>query len=370
MDAVVKMFARVTEGDSVRTAPWHLATTGVATGSGVTITVSPEEYDAWEADGTLREKLEGFSGHDFTVVERPLLVSDSTGLDEIEGAESVSGFGTLVNGYKALVREDTNEVFNLVGKDYTIFQNSQLWDLTEAILDQPNVSWETGGTLKDGKVVWVLATVDEPFTIEGDDSETYPYIVATASHDGTVGITIRNTNIRVVCWNTLDASAGEARQSGREFSFRHTKNLNDRIETARLVIAGSKDTTLRFRELAEDLATLDFGEVAQARFINEFIPEPAGMVVTERVKGNIEEARAKVRHIWNSKSVPEAHKNTGYGALQAGIEYLDHLRGFRNHATLLGRTLIKPEPLKDALVPLIRECSEYEAENKKVVVAV
>jgi phage/plasmid-like protein (TIGR03299 family) len=347
---------------SVREAPWHFNETQ----DKVTV-ISPEEYAEWLADGTLRKRAMVASGHDFTVVERPLLVADSTSLDNVEQAAYAGGFGSLIKGYKALVREDTNEVFNLVGDGYQVFQNEQLWDLVEAIIDQPNVKWETGGTIRDGKVVWVLALVDEPFTIKGDDSPVLPYIIATASHDGTVGITVRNTNIRVVCWNTLDASEGEAERTGREFSFRHTKNLADRIETARLVLAGSKDTSLRFRELAEELAAVPFGEKAWEKFLVEFIPEPAGMVVTDRVRGNIEEARAKVRHIMESKSVPEDHKFTGYGALQTGIEYLDHLRGYRNHSTYLGRTLIKPDGLKDRLLPLIKECSEYEQANKVVV---
>jgi len=364
---VKQMFARYEEGDSVRTAPWHYSETGA---DGRTTLVTPEMEAEWAAKGlSERDQFMHLSGHDFTIVEKPLLVCDDADLFESK-ADSRSGFGTYIPGMKALVREDTGQVFNTVGDGYSVFQNSQLWDLVEAILDQPNVAWETGGTLKDGKVVWVLASVDEAFNIKGDESDMLPFIVATASHDGTVGISVRNSNIRVVCWNTLDASAGEASKSGREFTFRHTKNLGDRIETAKLVIAGSKDTTLRFRELAEDLAEVPFGEVAWARFVDEFIPEPAGMVVTDRVKGNIEEARAKVRSILASDSVPEAHKFTGYGALQTGIEYLDHLRGYRNRSTYLGRTLIKPEPLKDALVPLIRECSEYEAEHKAALITV
>ena len=356
--AVTQMFARYEAGNSVRQAPWHYSETGA---DGRTVLVEQGDYDSWAAEGTVREHLMSLSGHDFTIVERPLLVSDDTSIFESKGERS--GFGTFVPGIKALVREDTNEVFNTVGDGYAVFQNSELWDLVEAILNQPNVSWETGGTLKDGKVVWVLASVDEPFTIEGDDSETLPFIVATASHDGTVGISVRNSNIRVVCWNTLDASAYEANSTGREFTFRHTKKLNDRLEVAKKVLAGSKDTSLRFRELAEDLAEVPFGEKAWEKFVVEFIPEPAGMVVTDRVRGNIEEARAKVRSIVSSVSIPEAHKFTGYGALQAGIEYLDHLRGFRNRNTLLGRTLIKPEPLKNALVPLIHEISDWEQET-------
>ena len=57
-------------------------------------------------------------------------------------------------------------------------------------------------------------------------------------------------------------------------------------------------------------------------------------------------ARAKVRAIFDGPTIPEAHRNTAYGLVQAGIEYLDHLRSYRNSDTYLGRTLLRDEPLK------------------------
>ena len=54
-------------------------------------------------------------------------------------------------------------------------------------------------------------------------------------------------------------------------------------------------------------------------------------------------------------AIPEMHRNTGLGMMYAGVEYLDHLRGYRNQSTYLGRTLLRDEPLKSRLIPMIKE---------------
>jgi hypothetical protein len=57
----------------------------------------------------------------------------------------------------------------------------------------------------------------------------------------------------------------------------------------------------------------------------------------------------------SNASIPEAHKLTAYGLRLAGVEYLDHLRGFRNDNTYVGRQLLRQEPAKAKLGRLIEE---------------
>ena len=76
---------------------------------------------------------------------------------------------------------------------------------------------------------------------------------------------------------------------------------------------------------------------------------------------NILRERVKVRAIFDGPTIPEAHRYTAYGLVQAGIEYLDHLRAFRNSDTYLGRTLLRDEPLKRKLVPMVRELAASPA---------
>ena len=91
------------------------------------------------------------------------------------------------------------------------------------------------------------------------------------------------------------------------------------------------------------------------KFVQTFVPAPVARVVSDQVLDNISEARAKVRGIFGSETIPEVHRNTAYGLVQAGVEYLDHLRTYRNRETYLGRTLLRDEPLKAALVPMVRK---------------
>ena len=91
------------------------------------------------------------------------------------------------------------------------------------------------------------------------------------------------------------------------------------------------------------------------RFVTTFIPKPEAEVISDQVLDNILRERSKVRAVFDGPTIPEAHRNTAYGLVQAGIEYLDHLRSYRNSDTYLGRTLLRDEPLKRKLVPMVRE---------------
>lgn len=83
---------------------------------------------------------------------------------------------------------------------------------------------------------------------------------------------------------------------------------------------------------------------------------PEGLV-TDRVVRNVEQARAALRTILASETTV-AVADTGYGLMQAAGEYLDHVRRARSWETKLGRTLIRPEPLKAKALTLIRELAK------------
>jgi len=201
----------------------------------------------------------------------------------------------------------------------------------------------------------LCARLDEPYTVAGDDSETFPYVVVTWTHDGTGALQARATNVRVVCWNTLSASEAESARTGRRYTFRHTSKVTERIEEAKRALAGVREESLAFQAIVAELAALPAPEAVREEFITTFVPDPAADVVSDRVRGNIDTARAKVRGLLEGPTVPDAHRETGYGLLLAGTEYLDHLRGYRSIDTYLGRTLLREEALKARLVPMIRE---------------
>ncbi len=301
-----------------------------------------------------REEAMRLAGHDFIVIER------RTYTDTDDGGQ------VNIPGYKALIKEqqrapedtdDTNgSVIGIVRESFKSVQNNVPWDIIDWMVNQDNVRYETGATLDGGAQCFVTAWVDEPLEIRGDDSPIYPYYACNWRHDGLGAIKLIKTSVREVCANTVTLAESEAERTGFEYTFRHTKNVMGRIEEARAAMKGLGDTQQAFAALANELGEYKITPRMRLAFVTEFIPAPPGDVVSDRVMANIEEARAVVTALLDSsRTIPDAHRDTGYGLLMAGTEYLDHLRGYRNSNTYVGRTLLRREPLKEKLVPLIRE---------------
>lgn len=325
------MPAYFTEGFFTRTPAWHQ--------QGVVL----DDYPG-------REEAMTLAGHDFQVIEMPLAVVTASADEEwtdIDYREAV--------GWKALLKNDGDgAVLNVVKDSYEVIQNDVGWDIVDLIIGE-GARYETGITLKDGAVCVVTAWLDEPVTIPGDNSPILPYLVTRWAHDGSGSLSTRATSVRVVCANTDELAQSEARRLGTEFTFRHTRNVKERIEDAKLAIRGMRVHHEEYVQLSLELAKIKVTKPQIEFFLTEFIPTPPEAMISDRVAKNIEEARQAVRGILGGETVPEAHRFTAYGLRMAAVEYLDHYRGYRNHDTYVGRTLLRSEPQKAKLASLIRE---------------
>jgi phage/plasmid-like protein (TIGR03299 family) len=313
--------AEFVQGFFVREPAWH--------GLGIVL-----------ADYPGRDEAMRIAGHDFTIAERPIW--DEAG---------------VIENKKSLYRTDTGARLEVVNKSYGIVQNSDAWDVVDAIVQQENVKYDTAGILRGGAELWVMALLDEPVTINGDDSPTYPYVSCGWSHDGSSSLEVKRHAVRIVCANTSAAARSEAANSGRIFSFRHTVNVMARIEQARNTLAGVREGFADFVALSNELAALEVSEQGVTSFIDALRPSNTALV-SDRVRANEENDRATILSYLNGPTIAPAIRNTAYGLVQAGVEFLDHGRKFRNTETLLNRTILNGEPLKDKLVALARRAAE------------
>jgi phage/plasmid-like protein (TIGR03299 family) len=163
-----------------------------------------------------------------------------------------------------------------------------------------------------------------------------------------------NTSIRVVCWNTFHAAYLEGDRTGRQFTFRHTKNVSERITDAKAAVAGLRTESRQWLDLARQLSLTPVDDQQFNHFLSEFIPAPAGDVVSDRVRDNIDRARAIFRSLYLDSPTTEGVRGSAYGLVQAAGEYLDHVRSYRSHDSYLGRTLLRPEPLKAKALAIAR----------------
>jgi phage/plasmid-like protein (TIGR03299 family) len=270
-----------------------------------------------------REEAMKFAGHNWQVLE----------------GEVCDGTGHTLDDYKMLYRSDNGYVLSVVPQTYTPIQNDILWDITDAILDQDNVMYETAGVLKKGKVAWVLARLNEPDTIPGDNSPIYPYVMVATAHDRTRALKAANTSVRVVCWNTYTVAERQSKANRQQFNFKHTKNAMNRIDEARSALGLARAQHLEFIELARELARHEVNDDGVKDFLSTFIPNPPADVLTPRAQKNVEDARFQIYELLNdSVTIPDAHRRTSYGLYTAGVEYLDHLRKFKNPESYFNRT--------------------------------
>ena len=261
-------------------------------------------------------------------------------------------------GHQAIVRDDTWAVLATPTDSYKLIQHSQMGELLEAYTEAwtkagADVKFETAGSIRGGAMVWALVWLDEPYTIPGDDSPTFPFAALLNSHDGSAACKLLPTQVRIVCWNTWRAAEAEGDRHGHQVVLRHAGNVTERVEQAKAGLASMRDEAKEWELLATDLTGININDAVVATFLDEFIPIPEG--ASERTRSNRAERQAMFRKMLTDSPTLAPLPNTAYKLVQAAGEYLDHMRPFRSQDTYLARTMFSNEPVKGGAVKLVRQ---------------
>lgn len=270
-----------------------------------------------------------------------------------------SGVGNIqVAGRQAIVRDDTGDLLHVASDSYSVITHADMGTIIDAVLDiDTNVRFETAGSVKGGAMVWALVRLDEPYQVPGDDSPTYPFMALLNAHDGSASCSLTMTDIRVVCWNTWQAADDQGERTGTRYVFRHTGNVQERIAAAKDALANLRTESAKTRALFEELAQVPVNADQVKTFTELFLPSPrdVGEQCSDRVAENVAQARGTFTRLYEQSLTTDGIRGNAYGLLQASTEYLDHIRGFRNRDSYVGRTILKPEALKVKALGLIRE---------------
>jgi phage/plasmid-like protein (TIGR03299 family) len=256
--------------------------------------------------------------------------------------------------HKDIVRDDTFDVLGVGGAEYSSITHGKrengasMEQIVETFVGLGGVKFETGGSLRGGKAVWSLMYLDEPYRVAGDTSEHLPFMALVNFHDGNGACKLIETQVRIVCWNTLQMSLADADRTGRQMIFRHTGNVEERIAEAKESMTQLRTEVLEYQDMAATLVALPVGDKELDMYLSEFIPNPAenAVAVSPRVQDNVDKARARFKQLYEESATCADVAGTAYGLIQASTEYLDHVRAYRSADTYLGRSILKPEPAK------------------------
>ncbi|QGZ16790.1 hypothetical protein PBI_DEWDROP_143 [Microbacterium phage Dewdrop] len=264
-----------------------------------------------------------------------------------------------VEGWKANVRDDNELTLGVVPESYTNVTNNELWDIAEALESSGgDVMFETGGSLKGGRAVWILLRLQEPLVVKGDPrGEVIPYYALQNTFDQSGAFRGQATTTRIVCMNTSKMADWDAQNRGTEFTFRHTANVGERIEQARVALADWRESLSRWQEQAEVLVQRKLEPLSAGEFLDRFIMMPPENLVTERVRNNVIRDRAKWMDAYNSVT-GEGIKDTAYGLVQASIEFLEWGRRAFSNESRFQRSFLTREGLVARAIELSLEAPQ------------
>ena len=102
------------------------------------------------------------------------------------------------------------EALGVVGRGYTPLQNEEHCEFLNRLADESGAIFDTAGSLRGGRQVFVTMRLPETMRVGGVDDVTVN-IAALNSHDGSMAFRLLVTPVRVVCANTQAAALRDAR---------------------------------------------------------------------------------------------------------------------------------------------------------------
>jgi hypothetical protein len=130
--------------------------------------------------------------------------------------------GITLDGYSALVREDTNVPLSVRSESYYPYQNYELVELLDRVSGLTGLSIHKGGFFGEGQKVFIQLKSNN-LRIGNDRVEGY--LTGINSFDGTTSLAFGPSNITISCQNKFFAAFREMQSK-----VRHTKNMVVKVD--------------------------------------------------------------------------------------------------------------------------------------------
>jgi phage/plasmid-like protein (TIGR03299 family) len=231
-----------------------------------------------------------------------------------------------VDSHVAIVRQDTKQHLGIVGKGYEPSQNRELMAWTEALLETGAI-YESAGGLGQGERIWLLARMPKADFVVGNSDQHQSYLLVTSSHDGSLATTIKQTDTRVVCQNTLTMALQDGKQA---LKIKHTKSSKDRLEQAKRMMSASIQTAASLKEKFDLLASRRITKDQLTTVLDRLFPIDVD-AASQATKTRRDNVLADVLSLFernDGNAFPE-QRGTAYALLNAVTNYVDHSRTTR-----------------------------------------
>ena len=170
--------------------------------------------------------------------------------------------------HSALIRDVDGRVLDVITNEWNPMQNQDAFEFFNDFVAAGDMEMHTAGSLKDGKIIWGLAKVNESFELFGGKDQVDSYLLFTNPHTYGQSIDVRFTPIRVVCNNTLTLSLNSQSKSMVKVS--HRREFDPELVKETLGVA--KHKLVQYKEMAEFLSQKRFNEESIVDYFKRVFP--------------------------------------------------------------------------------------------------
>lgn len=254
---------------------------------------------------------------------------------------------------KALFRDTDNKYLTITGDNWKPVQNKDAMEFFRDYTRSGGATLDAAGSLRDGQIIWGLASVKKGFTINGRD-KVKGCILLLSPHQVGKAISVRSISLRTKCTNTFPI--GNTR--GAEYAQNHLKDFD--VESAREMVMVTKES---IGELEKEIRVLMRQEISQAdtiRVLAHHLQKVPKEFEKEHVKALIEDPslhnKAMRSVLWAIDNAPGATPGNAWGVLNGVTYWADHMAGripsTRMFHSWLGYTGKHKETIKQDLLEL------------------
>lgn len=248
---------------------------------------------------------------------------DMAGMNwDVESSIIYDSMGNEIPGYRANVREDTHETLGIVSDRYHIIQNETAFDFVNELPMQGNFKFESAGVFRNGRSIWVMGSLPE-VNILGDNVSNN--LVFVNSHDGSSGVKVMMTPIRLICSNMINLATKNA---NRIWATKHTSNITTRLEEARYTLDLANKYMIALDNEANIMVNKKITNGDIEAILDKMFPIDYNKD-TQRKINNVILFKNNFFTCYNESDIAQ-FKGTAWGAINAMADLIDHKLPNRN----------------------------------------
>lgn len=236
-----------------------------------------------------------------------------------------------MKGQYGIIRDNDNTILGRSGEFFEPLQNADAFKFFDPFIESGAATFESGGSLQEGKKVWVLAKINSSPIEPVKNDVSNKYLLLTNTHSVGTSVKALPTLIRVVCANTLRAALGAGETAGNVYRVAHSSQTMTKLSAVQETIAKTEDSFKRVAALYEAMGKKKVSaKVADDYFSQVFSWSEYGTKEDSERRKTYEakqkENILKLFEIGRGTDISGV-KGTLWGAYNAVTEYITHEAG-------------------------------------------